>query len=1531
MKLAADSRILSNGSGYFDVMLNNVDEFRSSSSAIIESYPTMKPLVLRIVASSNLMFQKAARLKKLESWLFSAFSDVSEAENMILAVEHLKIDLVRNVYLTEGGGQAQFFSNMGISESVNMLDNNHRLCLNRMIHVNQQLNVFWAEKREVIQRLQYLLRIEYKDFFLGFRAVWKDGEGANGVKKWLELGRDVNQGEQMRRNEESEDREAGEQEYGDVRQQGGLIRKLRGEDNDNGISSKQTQNNNNNNEIIYEDTFQTETSNQKVSKTTTGPSPSLTDNPSNNLTESQNSNQNLNSFKHLSEISNSKSQNKFDPQSLNPINQNSHRENFQTANFTKKPSPMLNNATDNPQTIQNEDLLDQVSSNNSLKAWKQRLDLKETEDPSFMQRVGQTNNLNMSNGQKNEWPEHPNVYKEDNEYRVSGQGQDKTHFDSDISNIKKNQHLGFSLGDSTREATQESKITNLCHNEDLEEKEIWQDQTQFQPQYQESMFEKDPRQNQLYKGPEDDLDIGKVETGHTSTLSSIQQGSLADWDTREIQIDSQFPISIHQQAQRQDSQNGNFAEDLSKQNVEFSENLGSRDSKNRGGFGESLEIQTREHFRKGDRIEYMTDEYMNQNNSDSYDRKRSGSSDKSESDREMGRGSKQKRSRSLEANGSQSIEIDQFAKEARAFDEQNGKQTIVNESGEQLVKGSEIGDIRHSGSSSNEYTENSDSDNQDQNYDYNYQNNDSQNQNYSDNDSDQNDAPKISKPLQTDLKNIHTQNGFIEIGDIDDDQSPNRFSEKTLKPQDPQHKFLENQNKAIQNFEGDFEEILEPEILESVNTHMMKSAERLYTESQNMLMNTKPERVPTRPFEEDSIEPIDWERKPSNKASDRWPNKETQPSQLSEPYVDPEINEIGSTNGQRNDQAWGRNKRGNLQQFGDLERNEKDLEDVKSEQQSDLMYSLNSQTKNSIYMDYRNEVLKNLEMSVSLESRQTKRENLTQHMSGLDDNTLDIERELEEIERNRGYANLKNPNFNNDIYRSINTSQNDSEIKTNSKIESLSYSKASQISNFTENYIQQPLKSTQSYLQARPICQETYEDKIYKSIEIELKKSLKFQQTDIAFINRDINGLNGSMTRSFNEKQYFKKEENPTLIKEDQSKTRQFGTPNLDEDEFSRSLDEREYRRNDSESDSQSDRNEKFIGSKEERRGFEDSSQESYFSSQDESTPMRSYVAMSENKISFQDHHTSLGRDSPRQEQKSEENDPDVNQQYLKKGESDLQENSQYLKTEGKDVQGNLQNQINDTYISNQYQINADHDQLVNPQDMEKSFKEQTHSLDQSKYQHNQNNENSMELESSLIESSEHAFPPAQHSSKPHRPSNSLKIENEEMRLLEDSQKSTSKGLFQSVVNIFGSISSSLGFKEKKQTQIKENEVFHSLKIEDGLATHEDPDFLKFEECGNVENNFDDHSKGSPNVNQVQITESIEKRMKLKSEYMRYLKEIKQTYFPNGLDQGYLKDDIILEAEEILKEEEIRQKEKENKIFSGDEEPDALGKFGDLD
>ena len=377
-------------------------------------------------------------------------------------------------------------------------------------------------------------------------------------------------------------------------------------------------------------------------------------------------------------------------------------------------------------------------------------------------------------------------------------------------------------------------------------------------------------------------------------------------------------------------------------------------------------------------------------------------------------------------------------------------------------------------------------------------------------------------------------------------------------------------------------------------------------------------------------------------------------------------------------------------------------------------------------MDYRNEVLKNLEMSVSLESRQTKRENLTQHMSGLDDNTLDIERELEEIERNRGYANLKNPNFNNDIYRSINTSQNDSEIKTNSKIESLSYSKASQISNFTENYIQQPLKSTQSCLQARPICQETYEDKIYKSIEIELKKSLTFQQTDIAFINRDINGL--------------------------------------DEDEFSRSLDEREYRRNDSESDSQSDRNEKFIGSKEERRGFEDSSQESYFSSQDESIPVRSYVAMSENKISFQDHHTSLGRDSPRQKQKSEENDPDVNQQYLKKGESDLQENSQYLKTEGKDVQGNLQNQINDTYISNQYQINADHDQLVNPQDMEKSFKEQTHSLDQSKYQHNQNNENSMELESSLIESSEHAFPPAQHSSKPHRPSNSLKIENEEMR-----------------------------------------------------------------------------------------------------------------------------------------------------------------------
>ena len=231
--------------------------------------------------------------------------------------------------------------------------------------------------------------------------------------------------------------------------------------------------------------------------------------------------------------------------------------------------------------------------------------------------------------------------------------------------------------------------------------------------------------------------------------------------------------------------------------MEFSENLGSRDSRNRGGFGESLEIQTREHFRKGDRMEYMTDEYTNQNNVDSYDRKRSGSSDKSESERDLDVVSKQKRSRSLETSGSQSIEIDQFAKEARAFDEKNGAQKNLNESVEEKGKGSEIGDIRHSRSSSNEYIENSDSDNQNQNYDYNYQNNGSQNQNYSDNDSDQNVSPQISSPVQTDLQTLHNQNGFIEIGDVDDDQSPNRYSEMTLKSQNPQHKVFENNNTKL--------------------------------------------------------------------------------------------------------------------------------------------------------------------------------------------------------------------------------------------------------------------------------------------------------------------------------------------------------------------------------------------------------------------------------------------------------------------------------------------------------------------------------------------------------------------------------------------------------------------------------------------------------------------------------------------------------------------------------------------------------------
>ena len=743
----------------------------------------------------------------------------------------------------------------------------------------------------------------------------------------------------------------------------------------------------------------------------------------------------------------------------------------------------------------------------------------------------------------------------------------------------------------------------------------------------------------------------------------------------------------------------------------------------------------------------------------------------------------------------------------------------------------------------------------------------------------------------------------------------------------------------------------------------MKSAERLYSESQKMLMNVKPKTVPTRPFGEDSLEQIDWERKPSNKASDRWATKATEPNQLYEPCLDPEIEEIESNNEQRNDQTWDQNKREDLQQFGDSERNEKELEDVKSEEESGLMHTVNSSITNSIYMDYRNEVLKNLEMSVSLESGQARRQNLTQHMSGLDDNTLDIERELEEIERNGGYANLRNPNFNNDIlniknqsdisYNNNKMNRTDSEINNNSKIEKLGDSKTSKISNISENYIQQTLKSTQSCLQARPICQETYEDKIYKSIEIELKKSLKFKPNDIAFINKDIHVLTGSVSRSFDETRYFKREENRALMNEDESKARQFGDRNLDENELSRNSNEREYRRNDSESDRQSDRNEKLIGSKEELSGLDDSSEYSYFSSQEESDQLRSHVAMSENRVSYQDRDKSLSRDSPRQEQKIEEHDSDVNHQYLKKGENDLQGDRQYLKTKGNDLQSNHQNQKIDTSVINQYQIPGDNDKLANPQDLEKSFKEQVYSIDHftdQKNQQNQNNENYMELESSLIESSKHAFPPAQNPPKTHRASDVLKPENEEMVMLEDSQESTSKGLFQSVVNIFGSISSSLGFREKKQSQLKENEVFHSLKIGEGLATHENPDFLKFEECGKIENdfdNFDDNSKGFPNVYQVQNSANLEEKLNQKFEFKQSLKEIEHTNFQNQTNQKQETNEIRNEKEDVYdfegeeipfnehfsgKEQDSRKREEyENKCFSGDEGPDALGKFGDLD
>lgn len=406
-KVSDVNKNFDSSSANFDLLVNNLDEFRSSSPAIVNSYPDMKSLALRLVATSNMTFERAARMQKIRDWADSACGDVLEAQAVISQIEDLKIDVERNIYLVDGTSKGQFVANMGISESVNMLDNNHRLCLWRMIQANRQLAAFYVQKMRVGERLYIIAKNEYYKFFRELKELWdmKAQETVIGksVGKWLALNKNArddlmdDEGARFRELKEekinlstvkiSDDKELASE-------------KNKKDSNANSDRNQKTSKPNRHKASIREERSRTRDFRGDDSQLTQQEESLISLTISDATLKPVPIHKNIESFKNLSDVSQiNKDEQSWikgvgipNPQRPFDVSVN---EKINLGENSKKRGLVHDHSLD------------------SIQEWKKALKLKETEGPSFIQK-GQVGKFRRQSG----FDQHPNMYQENKKFQV---------------------------------------------------------------------------------------------------------------------------------------------------------------------------------------------------------------------------------------------------------------------------------------------------------------------------------------------------------------------------------------------------------------------------------------------------------------------------------------------------------------------------------------------------------------------------------------------------------------------------------------------------------------------------------------------------------------------------------------------------------------------------------------------------------------------------------------------------------------------------------------------------------------------------------------------------------------------------------------------------------------------------------------------------------------------------------------------------------------------------------------------------------